>query len=156
MTSNKFRYLVLNDIFNDLTDLAKKGHKNDDEIISGWIIADRRGNFGIIRKFILEEDNHNFHERPKSWIRLKRRKIWMMRKLKKDLGCDIVWHFHIHPDGSEELKDIDLDILNYLGTGVMIVVTPSELTGWYFNKWGQKKPTLEKMRFEVILEEMQP
>lgn len=153
MLQINFRYLILEDIFNELTDLAKKGHEDNDRIVSGWIFADRTDNFAIIKNYKIEQEDAQSHIRPKSWMRIKKRKLWQMRKLKKDLGVDILWKFHTHPDGKEELHEIDEAILDYLTTGVMIIVTPENILGWYFNKRETKKPYKEKMYIEIISEE---
>jgi proteasome lid subunit RPN8/RPN11 len=75
-----------------------------------------------------------------------------MRKLKADKNADIVWVFHSHNDGVEELHDTDLKILNYLSTGVMIIITNSNILGWFFDKRETKKPLIDKMIFEIISE----
>lgn len=75
-----------------------------------------------------------------------------MRKLKEEKSIDIVYQFHTHPDGVEELHEVDLKILNYLSTGVMVVITPSNVLGWYFDKRETKKSIVEKMMFEIINE----
>ncbi len=75
-----------------------------------------------------------------------------MRKMKKDLNTDIIWEFHSHPDGNENLHDVDTKILNYLSTGVMVIATTNNLVGWFYDKRESKKPIIEKMVFEVISE----
>ena len=75
-----------------------------------------------------------------------------MRKLKQDKGADIVWQFHSHFDNNEELHDTDLKILNYLSTGVMIIITSQNIIGWFFDKRETKKPIIDKMVFEIISE----
>ncbi|MHA1674777.1 MAG: hypothetical protein ACTSYI_14275 [Promethearchaeota archaeon] len=51
-----------------------------------------------------------------------------------------------------ELHDMDMQILNYLSTRVMIVITPDNVLGWYFDKRETKKPIIDKMVFEIINE----
>jgi len=147
--SGGFRYLIPEPIFDELTGLVKK---NGDKIISGWIFADRKENFGIITDYVVTDEDSDAHVRPKSWMRMKKNKIFNMRKLKQERNCDIVWQFHSHPDGNEELHEVDLKILNYLSTGVMIIVTPNNILGWFFDKRETKKPIIDKMIFEIISE----
>ncbi len=75
-----------------------------------------------------------------------------MRKLKADRNLDIVWQYHTHPDGIEELHEVDIKILDYLSTGVMIVVTPDNVLGWYYDRRETKKAIIDKMIFEIISE----
>ncbi|MBD3351933.1 MAG: hypothetical protein GF364_10655 [Candidatus Lokiarchaeota archaeon] len=147
--SGGFRYLIPEPIFDELTSLVKE---SKDKIISGWLFADRKENFGIVSGYNITNKDSKAHIRPKSWIRVKKKKIYTMRKLKEDKGYDIVWQFHSHPSGKEELHDVDLAILNYLSTGVMIVITPDNILGWYFDKRETKKPIIDKMIFEIISE----
>jgi proteasome lid subunit RPN8/RPN11 len=90
------------------------------------------------------------HERPKSWMKMKKGKIKTTRKLKEEDGYDIIWQFHTHPSGDTELHEIDLKILNYLSMGVMVLITDKEILGWFYDKRSTKKPIIEKMIFEVI------
>jgi proteasome lid subunit RPN8/RPN11 len=85
-------------------------------------------------------------------MRMKKKKLYTLRKLKEERELDIAWQFHTHPNGNEELHEIDLKILNYLSTGVMIVITPDNVLGWYFDKRETKKPYIDKMVFEIINE----
>jgi len=129
--------------------LAKE---NGDKIVSGWIFADRKENFGIVVGYSVIDRDSDAHIRPKSWIRVKKKKIYEMRKLKEEQGYDIVWQFHSHPDGNEELNEVDKAILNYLSTGVMIIVTQNNVVGWFYDKRETKKPIIDKMIFEIISE----
>ncbi|MHA1819274.1 MAG: hypothetical protein ACTSVC_02290 [Promethearchaeota archaeon] len=147
--SGGFRYLIPEPIFDELTGLVKK---NGDKIISGWIFADRKENFGIITGYTITSEDSDAHIRPKSWMRMKKNKIYSMRKFKQERGCDIVWQFHSHPDGNENLHEVDLKILNYLSTGVMIIITPKNILGWYYDRRETKKPNISKMIFEIISE----
>ncbi|MHA1519028.1 MAG: hypothetical protein ACTSVZ_01015 [Promethearchaeota archaeon] len=147
-----FRYLIPEPIFNELIELSKQGHAEEDKIVAGWIYADRKENFGIVKGYEVTKDPAKSHDKPKSWMRMKKRKLYQMRKLKDEDNIDIVWQFHTHPDSKEELHDMDLQILNYLSTGVMIVITPDNVLGWYFDKRETKKPIIDKMVFEIINE----
>ncbi|MHA1727983.1 MAG: hypothetical protein ACTSWY_04550 [Promethearchaeota archaeon] len=154
-----FRYLIPEPIFDELTEMVKNTGMDEDEegkkekkIHSGWIFADRKENFGIVMGYTLSSDNSHSHVRPKSWMRMKKSKIYTMRKLKDEKNLDIVWQFHSHPNGVEELHETDLKILNYLSTGVMIIVTPTNIIGWFFDKRETKKPIIDKMVFEIISE----
>lgn len=149
MSGNNFRYLIPEQIFDELIERVKN---NGDKIIAGWIFADRKENFGIITGYNISSEESDAHIRPKSWMRMKKNKIYTMRKIKQDKGCDIVWQFHSHPSGIEELDEVDLKILNYLSTGVMIIITPTNILGWFFDKRETKKPTIDKMIFEIISE----
>ena len=120
--------------------------------MSGWIFADRKENFAIVKGYEIVKADSDAHVRPKSWMRMKKNKIYTMRKMKEDRNIDIAWQFHTHPDSKEELHDTDLKILNYLSTGVMIIITPSNILGWYFDKRETKKSLIEKMVFEIINE----
>ncbi|GAB4310427.1 MAG: hypothetical protein Kow0069_10600 [Promethearchaeota archaeon] len=149
MSRLSFRYLIPESIFNDL---LKDVVELAPHIVQGWIYADRKENFALVTGYsILQgKSKHTEHVQPKSWMRLKKNKIYSMRKLKAEKNVDIVWSFHSHPDGEEALHEIDLKILNYLSTGVMIIVTPTNVVGWYFDKRETKKPLIEKMVFEII------
>jgi hypothetical protein len=83
---------------------------------------------------------------------MKKSKIFQMKRLKEERNIDIAWQFHTHPDGNESLHDTDLKILNYLSTGVMILISPTNILGWYFDKRETKKSLQEKMIFEIINE----
>ena len=153
--SGGFRYLIPEPIFDELMELIDKGPKKEEEelkIVSGWLLADRKENFGIVTSYIITDEESKAHIRPKSWMRMKKNKIYTMRKLKQDKNVDIVWQFHSHPDGIEELHEVDLKILNYLSTGVMVIITPTNILGWFFDKRETKKPIIEKMIFEIISE----
>ena len=135
-----------------MIEISKEGHEDNDRIISGWIFADRKENFGIVNGYEITKKDAQSHIRPKSWMRMKKKKLYTLRKLKEERELDIAWQFHTHPKGNEELHEIDLKILNYLSTGVMIVVTPDNVLGWYFDKRETKKPYIDKMVFEIINE----
>ena len=154
-----FRYLIPEKIFNEITQKAAEELPN---IIHGWLFADRKENFGIVSKFIMNKDlrKTKTHVKPRSWMRYKKSKIYNMRKFKAELGVDIVWMWHSHPSGNEKLHQIDKRILKYLSNGVMIIVIPpipdknqnAHLVGWYYDKRYTKKPIIEKMVFEIISE----
>ncbi|MCP4763772.1 MAG: hypothetical protein GY870_18520 [archaeon] len=148
---NEFRYLIPEPIYNDLTQMAKDG-KAEGTIAAGWIFADRKENFAIVQGFETTSNPSESHIRPKSWMRMKKRKLYTMRKLKADRNLDIVWQYHTHPDGIEELHEVDIKILDYLSTGVMIVVTPDNVLGWYYDRRETKKAIIDKMIFEIISE----
>ncbi len=162
MSSNSakdFRYLIPERIFKEITEKAKEEYPN---IVHFWIFADRKENFGIVSKFIINSDlrRNKTHIKPRSWMRYKKSKIYNMRKFKQELGIDIVWQAHSHPSGNEKLHNIDKRILKYLSNGVMIIVIPliedkdqkAHLVGWYYDKRYTKKPIIEKMVFEIISE----
>ncbi|MBD3194632.1 MAG: hypothetical protein GF317_06225 [Candidatus Lokiarchaeota archaeon] len=160
MSSAKdFRYLIPERIYKELTDNAKEAYP---KIRHYWIFADRKENFGIVNKFIVNKDikETKKHVKPRSWMRYKKSKIYNMRKFKEELGVDIVWQAHIHPSGREKLHAIDKRILKYLSNGVMIIIIPpvedkkqkAHLVGWYYDKRYTKKPVIEKMVFEIISE----
>jgi hypothetical protein len=149
-----FRYLVPEQIYDELTEIAKFDHQNKDKISNGWIFANRYEDIAIISKYQVNLEDAGCHNRPKSWIRLKKRKLYTMRKLKKDTKSDIAWQFHTHPTGNQELHDIDLQILKYLTVGVMIIITTNSIIGWYFKKTYVRKPFIDKMVFEVISDEI--
>jgi proteasome lid subunit RPN8/RPN11 len=149
MSGGGFRYLIPENLFDELVSHVKKSKL---KLVSGWIFADRKENFGIITGYMVDSENSDAHVRPKSWMRMKKSKIFTMRKLKMEKGCDIVWQFHSHPDGVEDLDEVDLKILNYLSTGVMIIITSTNILGWFFDKRETKKPTIDKMVFEIISE----
>ncbi len=154
-----FRYLIPQRIFDEITQKAAEEYPF---IIHFWIFADRKENFGIVSKFIVNTDlrKTKAHVKPRSWMRYKKSKIYNMRKFKQELGVDIVWQAHVHPTGSEKLHAIDKRILKYLSNGVMIIVIPpvpdkgqeAHLVGWYYDKRYTKKPIIEKMVFEIISE----
>jgi proteasome lid subunit RPN8/RPN11 len=144
-----FRYLIPEQTYDELLNIAKDA---GDKIASGWVFADRKENFGIVTGYVTSTKDSDAHIRPKSWIRVKKKKIYDMRKLKVEKGVDIVWQFHTHPDNKEELNEVDKQILNYLSTGVMIIVTEKNLVGWFFDKRETKKPIIDKMIFEIISE----
>ncbi len=145
------RYLIPENL---LRDLLKEVNDGLPGIISGWIWAEWRDNFAIVKGFQVTPAKGKVEEhiRPKSWMRRKKQKIFTMRKMKKDLNTDIIWEFHSHPDGNENLHDVDTKILNYLSTGVMVIATTNNLVGWFYDKRESKKPIIEKMVFEVISE----
>ena len=154
-----FRYLIPERIFNEITQKAAEEYPY---IIHGWLFADRKENFGIVSKFIMNPDlrRTKAHVKPRSWMRYKKSKIYNMRKFKQEMGVDIVWQWHSHPSGNEKLHQIDKRILKYLSNGVMIIVIPNlpdkelkpHLVGWYYDKRYTKKPIIEKMVFEIISE----
>ncbi|MFW9936339.1 MAG: hypothetical protein ACFFC1_18960 [Promethearchaeota archaeon] len=154
-----FRYLIPERIFNEITQKAAEEYPY---IIHGWLFADRKENFGIVSKFIMNPDlrRTKAHVKPRSWMRYKKSKIYNMRKFKQEMGVDIVWQWHSHPSGNEKLHQIDKRILKYLSNGVMIIVVPNlpdkelqpHLVGWYYDKRYTKKPIIEKMVFEIISE----
>lgn len=160
MSSAKdFRYLIPEKIFNEIT---QKAADESPSIVHFWIFADRKENFGIVNSFIVNTDlkKTKTHQKPRSWMRYKKSKIYNMRKFKQELGVDIVWQAHSHPSGNEKLHNIDKRILKYLSNGVMIIVVPpieekdqeAHLVGWYYDKRYTKKPIIEKMVFEIISE----
>ncbi len=154
-----FRYLIPEKIYNEITQKAKEELPN---IVHGWIFAERKENFGIVSKFIMNPElkKTKIHQKPRSWMRYKKSKIYNMRKFKETLGVDIAWQWHSHPSGNEKLHNIDKRILKYLSNGVMIIIIPSipeknqkaHLVGWYYDKRYTKKPIIEKMVFEIISE----
>lgn len=154
-----FRYLITESLFKEITDKAAEEYPN---IVHGWLFAERKENFGICSKFIMNTDlrKTKAHVKPRSWMRYKKSKIYNMRKFKQELGVDIVWQWHSHPSGNEKLHQIDKRILKYLSNGVMIIVIPpapdkeqkAHLVGWYYDKRYTKKPIIEKMVFEIISE----
>ncbi len=156
-----FRYLIPESLFKEITAKAAEEYPY---IIHGWLFADRKENFGICTKFIMNPDlrKSKVHVKPRSWMRYKKSKIYNMRKFKAELGVDIVWMWHSHPSGNEKLHTIDKRILKYLSNGVMIIVIPpapdktpeqkAHLVGWYYDKRYTKKPIIEKMVFEIISE----
>ena len=152
MSDIDFRYLIPENLFDELVELAQEGHAEGDRIVSGWIFADRKENFGIVNGYEITKKDAKSHERPKSWMRTKKKKLYTLRKLKEERNIDIAWQFHTHPTGTEDLHEIDLKILNYLSTGVMIIITPDNVLGWYFDKRETKKPYIDKMVFEIINE----
>ena len=145
------RYLIPENLLRDLLKEVKDGLPG---IISGWIWAEWRDNIAIVKGFQVNPSKEAVeeHVRPKSWMRRKKSKIFTMRKMKKDLNTDIIWEFHSHPDGNENLHEVDMKILNYLSTGVMVIATTKNLVGWFYDKRESKKPIIEKMVFEVISE----
>jgi hypothetical protein len=157
--AKNFRYLIPDRLFKELTQKAAEAYPNIEHY---WIFADRKENFGIVTKFIINPDlrRSKSHTKPRSWMRYKKSKIYNMRKFKQELNVDIVWQGHTHPSGSDKLHTIDKRILKYLSNGVMIVVIPElpeknlegHLVGWYYDKRYTKKPLIEKMVFEIIQE----
>ncbi|TXT58148.1 MAG: hypothetical protein BAJALOKI2v1_430015 [Promethearchaeota archaeon] len=158
-SADNFRYLIPERIFKELTEDAKEALPN---LKHYWLFADRKENFGIVNKFIENEDlkQTKTHVKPRSWMRYKKSKIWSMKKFKKEMGVDIVWQAHSHPTGKEKLHNIDKRILKYLSNGVMIIIIPEieeknqkpHMVGWYYDKRYTKKPIIEKMVFEIISE----
>ncbi|TFF87949.1 MAG: hypothetical protein EU550_02275 [Promethearchaeota archaeon] len=158
-SADNFRYLIPETIYDEITEKAKEELPY---IVHGWLFADRKENFGIVNKFIMNPDlkKSKTHTKPRSWMRYKKSKIYNMSKFKQELGVDIVWQWHSHPSGKEKLHPIDKRILKYLSNGVMIVVIPEikeknqkkHLVGWYYDKRYTKKPIIEKMVFEIISE----
>jgi hypothetical protein len=161
-----FRYLIPQRLFDELTQKAAEesfmGEGAKDYVVHFWVFADRKENFGIVNKFILNTDLRKTkgHVKPRSWMRYKKSKIYNMRKFKQELGVDIVWQAHTHPNGNEKLHAIDKRILKYLSNGVMLIIIPpneekgqqANLVGWYYDKRYTKKPIIEKMVFEIISE----
>jgi hypothetical protein len=154
-----FRYLIPQRLFNELTQKAAEAYPMIEHY---WIFADRKENFGIVNKFIVNPDlrKTKAHVKPRSWMRYKKSKIYNMRKFKQEMTVDIVWQAHTHPSGNEKLHQIDKRILKYLSNGVMIIIVPNlpekdltpHLVGWYYDKRYTKKPIIEKMVFEIISE----
>jgi proteasome lid subunit RPN8/RPN11 len=156
-SAKNFRYLIPQKLYKEITSKATEEYPY---IVHGWLFADRKENFGICTKFIMNPDLRKIkaHVKPRSWMRYKKSKIYNMRKFKQELGVDIVWQWHTHPSGNEKLHQIDKRILKYLSNGVMIIVVPAvpekeqkeHLVGWYYDKRYSKKPIIEKMVFEII------
>ena len=157
--AKNFRYLIPDRLFKELTQKAEEVYPNIEHY---WIFADRKENFGIVNKFIINPDlkKAKTHVKPRSWMRYKKSKIYNMRKFKQELNVDIVWQAHTHPSGNDKLHQIDKRILKYLSNGVMIIIIPEipekelagHLVGWYYDKRYTKKPLIEKMVFEIIQE----
>ncbi|MHA1762313.1 MAG: hypothetical protein ACTSYC_00945, partial [Promethearchaeota archaeon] len=118
-SAKEFRYLIPQRIFDEITN---KAAEELPYIVHFWIFADRKENFGIVNSFIINTDlkKTKTHQKPRSWMRYKKSKIYNMRKFKQELGVDIVWQAHSHPSGNEKLHNIDKRILKYLSNGVMI------------------------------------
>lgn len=148
MTSG-YRYLIPEAIFDELTEKVKKNGK---KIFTGWLFAERKDYFGIVTDYKIIDEDATAHEKPKSWMRMKKNKIYNMRKFKQERGCDIVWQMHSHPSGNEELHEVDEEILNYLSTGVMIIITENNVIGHFYDKRESKKAIRDKMLFEIISE----
>ncbi len=156
-SAEDFRYLIPQRIFDELTEDAQEAAPS---IRHYWIFADRKENFGIVNKFIKNDDisETKKHVKPRSWMRYKKSKIYNMRKFKEERGVDIVWQGHSHPNGNKKLHQIDKRILKYLSNGVMILIIPPDekknqkahIVGWYYDKRYTKKPIIEKMVFEII------
>ena len=156
-SAKDFRYLIPEKLYHEITDKAKEEYPF---LVHGWLFADRKENFGICNKFIMNADlrKTKVHVKPRSWMRYKKSKIYNMRKFKQEHEVDIVWQWHSHPSGNEKLHAIDKRILKYLSNGVMIIVIPeveekdqkAHLIGWYYDKRYTKKPIIEKMIFEII------
>jgi len=142
-----FRYMIPKSVFERLTGICQE---KAPAIVWGNIYAQRKESFAVVSNFEVNEtmSANEGHERPHSWMKLKKNKIKTTRKLKEE--HDIVWEFHTHPSGSAELHEIDLKILNYFSVGVMVIVTPTEVVGHYYDKRSTKKPVIEKMIFEII------
>ena len=149
MIKMNFRYLIPEKIFNELQAVLEEADK---KIIAGWLFAARRDNFAIVSGFEITSNDAKSHEKPKSWMRLKKDKIHQMRKYKEEDGHDIVWQIHSHPSGKKELHDMDLQILSYLSTGVMIILVNGSILVWYYDKRDSKKPVIERMDFEIVSE----
>lgn len=157
--AENFRYLIPEKIYDEI---VNKISKEAPHMLKGWIFADRRGNFGIVNRFTVENEKLKIktHKKPRSWMRYKKAKIYNMRKFKQEENIDIVWEWHSHPSGNEKLHAVDKAILNYLSMGVMIIVTPKSdeneqkggFVGWYYDKRTTKKPVIERMVFEIITE----
>ncbi|MFO8017155.1 MAG: hypothetical protein R6U96_00835 [Promethearchaeia archaeon] len=158
-SADDFRYLIPQSLFEEITEKAKEELPY---IVHGWLFADRKENFGICKKYIMNSDidKTKGHQKPSSWMRYKKSKIYNMRKFKEERDVDIVWQWHSHPSGNEKLHEIDKRVLKYLSNGVMIIVIPeieekdqkAHLVGWYYDKRYTKKPIIEKMVFEIISE----
>lgn len=146
-----FRYLIPKSVFEELTKLC---NDKAPAVVWGRMFADRKDSFAVVNSYEIDEakSQNEGHERPKSWMKMKKGKIKSVRKLKEEQGFDIIWQMHTHPSGNPELHEIDLKILNYLSVGVMIIITgdPPNVVGWYYDKRSTKKPIIEKMVFEVI------
>jgi len=157
--AKNFRYLIPDRLFKEITQKAAEAYPNIEHY---WIFADRKENFGIVNKFIVNPDlrKSKTHVKPRSWMRYKKSKIYNMRKFKQELNVDIVWQAHTHPSGNDKLHQIDKRILKYLSNGVMIIIIPhipekeleGHMVGWYYDKRYTKKPMIEKMVFEIIQE----
>ena len=144
-----FRYLIPKSIFEEITKLSTD---KAPAVVWGKIYADRKESFAVVNSYDIDEamSQNEGHERPKSWMKMKKGKIKSTRKLKDEEGWDIIWQFHTHPSGNPELHEVDLKILNYLSVGVMVIITGKEIIGWYYDKRSTKKPIIEKMVFEII------
>ncbi|MBD3337544.1 MAG: hypothetical protein GF353_00455 [Candidatus Lokiarchaeota archaeon] len=101
------------------------------------------------------------HQKPRSWMRYQKSKLYNMRKFKNNReNVDIVWQWHSHPSDKKKLHKMDKRILKYMSQGVMIIVIPpvpeenqeAHITGWYYDKRHRRKPRIEKMVFEMITE----
>lgn len=160
-SADKFRYLIPEDLFDDITQTAVDEYPF---IVHGWLFADRRENFGICKKYIMNPDINikkaKTHQKPSSWIRYQRSKLYNMRKFKDNQNIDIVWQWHSHPSGKKKIHPMDKRILKYMSQGVMIIVIPpvpeknqeANIVGWYFKKKHRCKPSIKKMTFELISE----
>ncbi|TFF88114.1 MAG: hypothetical protein EU550_01920 [Promethearchaeota archaeon] len=100
------------------------------------------------------------HNKPSSWMRYQKSKLYNMRKFKANQDIDIVWQWHSHPTNRKKLHKMDKRILKYMSKGVMIIVIPPvpeenqepHIVGWYYQKGHRRKPLIKKMVFEIISE----
>lgn len=129
--------------------------------VGGFIFAQFTAPFVIVDSFETVDPNRKYHDRPKAWLQLKRRNIRMLREFKatkmghNQKPITTVYPFHTHPNGDRKLDLIDQKILEYFGSGVMVICTPTEVVGWYYRCLeinGRRKKEWILMTFEIIEE----
>lgn len=69
----------------------------------------------------------------------------------KGMNMRIVYHFHTHPDKTTELTDVDQLFLNHMQNGIEVIVTPSVVIGYQFER-GEVRSRLQitQIPFTII------
>ncbi|MEM2741714.1 MAG: hypothetical protein QXD95_06140 [Nitrososphaeria archaeon] len=108
-------------VYEGLIELAKK---YPSRIICGFIIGYKDNSSIFIDSFYLfpASTGPKIHFKP-IWNGYYSAKEYINNYMRKE----IVGEFHTHPDGNEELTNKDKQILKWLGTKIMIIVTPNKI-----------------------------
>ena len=152
-----FRFLIPNSIFNQLINLCAEDSP-DCPKIGGYLLGQRYSSYIIIDRIQRLDSSAGFHVPPKSWMKLKKRNIYTIREIKAEkVGKDkkpitVVYPFHTHPSGDLTLHEIDRKILEYYGSGVIVICTKDDVHGWSYKRpeQGKKSKGYGELRFEIF------
>lgn len=130
-----------------LLDLAKK---YPTRIICGFILGHKENNQNFIENFYLfpAYSGPKIHFKP-HW----RGYFNAKEHISKFMHANVIGEFHTHPDGNEELTDRDKQILKWLGTKLMVIVTPTKVIAWESTPQKGSRPKRRYNRLPIRIEQ---